>query len=111
MRDWIEANPDRWYTVSYDDLAIETGVSKSTLYRHFILLLARKAGILPSAIQKKRSEQTGWKHRLSDEEVKRIRELIDAGKSTLDIVFLTGRTPWRINRMRRKMEKESEIGE
>ena len=33
MRDWVEKNPDRWYTAKYEDIHVETGVSVSTLYR------------------------------------------------------------------------------
>lgn len=108
---WIENNPDRWYTTSYDDLVVETGVPKPFLYRCFTQRLSEIANIPPSEIQKWRSEHTGWKARLSNDETERIRKLINEGKSTLDISFMTGRTPRTVNRVRRKMEKERAEGE
>ena len=40
IRQWVEKNPERWYTVKYEDIHVETGVSVSTLYRYFPLIVA-----------------------------------------------------------------------
>ena len=59
MRDWVEKNPERWYTSKYEDIHDETGVSVPTLYRYFPLIVAEFAQILPSEVMKKREEHMG----------------------------------------------------
>ena len=94
IRQWIEKNPERWYTAKYEDLTIETGVSVSSLYRYFPLIVAEVGNILPSKVIEKRQEHMGisqWRRELSNAEVAEIRRLYDEGNSTLDISFMTGR--------------------
>ena len=93
MRDWVEKNPERWYTARYGDIHIETDVSFSTLYRYFPLIVAEFAQILPSEVKAKREEHGGtmpFRRELSDEEIAEIHQLYDEGKSILDIAFMTG---------------------
>ncbi len=94
IRQWVEKNPERWYTVKYEDIHVETGVSVSTLYRYFPLIVAEFAKILPTEVIEKRQEHMGisqWRRELSDAEVAEIHQLYDEGNSTLDISFMTGR--------------------
>lgn len=51
LRHWVENNPDRWYTARYEDIHIETGVSFHTVYRYYLLIVARAADILPSEVK------------------------------------------------------------
>ena len=95
MRDWVEKNPERWYTAKYEDIHVETGVSVSTLYRYFPLIVAQVADIPPSEVKAKREEHMGvspWRRKLSDEEIAEIHRLYDEGKTALDIAFVTGRS-------------------
>ena len=94
IRQWVEKNPERWYTAKYEDIHVETGVSASSLYRYFPLIVAEVGNILPSEVIEKRQEHMGisqWRRELSDAEVAEIRRLYDEGNSTLDISFMTGR--------------------
>ena len=59
IRHWVEKNPERWYTAKYEDIRVETGVSVSTLYRYFPLIVAKVADILPSEVKAKREEHIG----------------------------------------------------
>ena len=59
LRHWVENNRDRWYTASYKDIHIETGVSFATLYRYYPLIVARAADILPSEVKAKREAHFG----------------------------------------------------
>ena len=59
IRQWVEKNPERWYTVKYEDIHVETGVSVSTLYRYFPLIVAEFAKILPTEVIEKRQEHMG----------------------------------------------------
>ena len=107
MRTWVEKNPERWYTAKYEDVHIETGVSFSTLYRYFPMIVAEFAQILPSEVMKKREEHGGtmpFRRELSDEEIAEIHQLCDEGKSILDIAFITGRSLSRIAKHKPKEE-------
>ena len=100
MRAWVEKNPERWYTAKYEDLTIETGVSVSTLYRYFPLIVAEFAKILPSEVIEKRQEHMGispWRRKLSDEEIAEIEHLFEENHSILDISFITGRSLGQIS--------------
>ena len=95
IRAWVEKNPERWYTTKYEDIHVETGVSVSTLYRYFPLIVAEFAQILPSEVMKKREEHMGVspiRRKLSDDEIAEIRRLYDEGKLPADIAFITGRS-------------------
>ena len=59
IQHWVEKNPERWYTAKYEDIRVETGVSVSTLYRYFPLIVAKVADILPSEVKAKREETHG----------------------------------------------------
>ena len=113
LKDWVENNPDRWYTAKYEDISVETGVSMSTVYRYFKLIVARAANILPSEVQAKREAQGGvspWKRRLSDEEIAEIQQLYAEGNTTLDICFVTGRSPAQVEKHKPKKEEEEQDG-
>ena len=95
IRQWVEKNPDRWYTARYEDINVETGISVSSLYRYFSLIVAKVANILPSEVKKNREQHMGvspWRRKLSDEEIAEIRRLYAEGNSRLDISFMTGRS-------------------
>ena len=117
MRDWVEKNPDRWYTAKYEDIHIETGVSVPTLYRYFPLIVAEFARILPSEVMKKREEHMGVspiRRKLSDAEIAEIRRLYDEGKAPVDIAFITGRSLSQVEKYnpnkkpRRKANREAD---
>ena len=100
MRAWVEKNPERWYTAKYEDLTVETGVSVSSLYRYFPLIVAEFANILPSEVIEKRQEHMGispWRRKLSDEEIAEIEHLFEENHSILDISFITGRSLGQIS--------------
>ena len=114
LEQWVENNPDRWYTAKYEDISMESGVSASTVYRHYLVAVARAANILPSEVQKKREEHAGvspWKRKLTPEEIAEIRRLFDEGYTPLDIVFVTGRSLAQIRKYKPKKEEEAEDGE
>ena len=95
MKNWIHSNPDRWYTARYTEIAAETSVSESTLRRHYPLLVAEVAKILPSEVLNRRREHGGQypiHSKLSDEEVASIQELYRKGTNPLDIAYITGRS-------------------
>ena len=95
IRQWVEKNPSRWYTAKYEDIRVETGVSVSSLYRYFPLIVAKAADILPSEVSEKREGEMGvspWKRKLSDAEIAEIQRLYDEGHTSLDISFMTGRS-------------------
>ena len=95
IQHWVEKNPERWYTAKYEDIHVETGVSVSTLYRYFPLIVAKVADMLPSEVTERRQEHMGispWRRKLSDEEIAEIRRLYDEGHTSLDISFMTGRS-------------------
>ena len=101
MKDWIAENPDRWYTARYQDIAAETSVSLTTLTRYYPLLVAQVANIPPSEVQDKRREHLGQHplHRkLPDEEIAKIVGLYEEGKTTLDIAYMTGRSPTQVEK-------------
>ena len=107
MRTWVEKNPERWYTAKYEDIHIETGVSFSTLYRYFPLIVAEFAQILPSEVKAKREEHGGtmpFRRELSDEEIAEMHQFYDEGKSILDIAFITGRSLAQIAKHKPKEE-------
>ena len=58
IRQWVEKNPSRWYTAKYEDIRVETGVSVSSLYRYFPLIVAKAADILPSEVSA--NERKKW---------------------------------------------------
>ena len=95
IRQWVEKNPSRWYTAKYEDIQVETGVSISSLYRYFPLIVAKVADILPSEVSAKREEEMGvspWRRKLSDAEIAEIQRLYDEGHTSLDISFMTERS-------------------
>ncbi len=108
IQEWVENNPDRWYTAEYKDISVETGVSTSTVYRYYMLIVAKAANITPSEVKEKREEHFGvspWKRRLSDEEIAMIRRLYNAGCSPLDIAFITGRSLSQVGKYKPKRKK------
>ena len=108
LRQWVENNPDRWYTAKYKEIHIETGVSFPTLYRYYPLIVARVAGILPSVVKAKRDEHFGdrpWPWELSDEEIAEIQQLFDEGQSRLDISWMTGHSLAMVEKYRPKENK------
>ena len=110
LRQWVEKNPDRWYTTKYEDISMESGVSMSTVYRHYLLAVARVADILPSEVQKKREEHAGispWKRKLSEEEIAEIRRLFDEGCTPLDVSFVTGRSLAQVRKYKPKEEEQN----
>ncbi len=95
IRKWVEKNPERWYTAKYEDIHVETGVSMSSLYRYFSLIVAEVGNILPSEVIENRQAEMGispWRRKLSDAEIAEIHRLYDEGNSSLDISFMTGRS-------------------
>ena len=103
MQDWVEKNPDRWYTATYEDISVETGVSPSTLYRYFPLIVAEATGLLPSEVLDKRREHLGtspWRRKLSQTEIQEIVDLFNEGKTGLDIAFMTGRSLSQVEKHR-----------
>ena len=90
IQHWVEKNPERWYTAKYEDIHVETGVSVSTLYRYFPLIVAKVADILPSEVKAKREEHMGvspWRRKLSDEEIAEIHRLYDEGHTQFGYFF------------------------
>ncbi len=113
LQQWVENNPDRWYTAKYEDISVETGVSMSTVYRYFKLIVARAANILPSEVQAKREAHGGvspWKRKLSDEEIAEIQQLFDEGRTPTDISFITGRSLAQVAKYKPKEEEEAQDG-
>lgn len=112
LRDWAEKYPARWFTVYYHDLAIETGVPRSTLYAYYPLVIAELADMLPSAVLEKRREAGGTLPRggpkLSEEEIQRITDLFEAGTLPLDICFMTGRSLAQIMKYKPKEKTPQE---
>ena len=111
IRQWVEKNPERWYTVKYEDIHVETGVSVSTLYRYFPLIVAEFAKILPTEVIEKRQEHMGispWRRKLSDEEIAEIHRLYDEGKTALDIAFVTGRSLSQVEKYKPKKPSHKE---
>ena len=111
IRQWVEKNPECWYTVKYEDIHVETGVSVSSLYRYFPLIVAKIAGIPPSEVKEKRQEHMGispWQRKLSDAEVAEIRRLYDEGKTPLDIAFITGRSLSQVEKYKPKKPSHKE---
>lgn len=109
IKAWVEKNPDRWYTAKYEDIAMETDVSRSSLYRYFPLIVAEAAQILPSEVKAKREEHQGvspWRRKLSDEEVAEIQRLFKEGKTALDIAFMTGHSLSKVEKHRPKGEDD-----
>ena len=107
MRAWVEKNPERWYTAKYEDIHVETGVSVSSLYRYFPLIVAKIANILPSEVKTKREAEMGvspWRRKLSDEEIAEIHRLYDEGKTALDIAFVTGRSLSQVEKYKPRRE-------
>ena len=105
MRDWVEKNPERWYTAKYEDIHDETDVSVPTLYRYFPLIVAEFAKILPSEVKAKRQEHMGispWRRKLSDDEIAEIHRLYDEGKPPADIAFITGRSLSQVEKYKPK---------
>ena len=95
ITEWVEKNPERWYTTKYEDIHLETGVSETSIYRYFSLIVARVANIPPSEVKKKPEAEMGvspWRRKLSDDEIAEIRRLYDEGHTSLDISFMTGRS-------------------
>ena len=111
IRQWVEKNPSRWYTAKYEDIRVETGVSVSTLYRYFPLIVAKVADILPSEVIERRQEHMGispWRRKLSDEEIAEIRRLYDEGHTSLDISFMTGRSLSQVEKYKPKKKNASQ---
>ena len=107
LKTWVGKNPERWYTAKYEDIHAETGVSLSSIYRYFPLIVARAADILPSQVMNKRNEEQGispWRRNLSKEEVAEIHRLYKEEKTVLDIAFITGRSPSQIEKYKPKKE-------
>ena len=114
IQDWVENNPDRWYTTKYEDIAAETGVSSSTVGRYFRLAVAKAANILPSEVKAKREEHIGvhpLEHKLSDGEIAIIQRLFDTGHSVLDIVYITGRSLGTVKKYKPKWKPRQKTTE
>ena len=119
IKRWVEKNPTRWYAASYADIEVEADVSAASLYRYYPLIVAKVAGILPSKVKAKRWEEGGFSPmtgQLSDAEIAEIQDLFNQGLTVLDIVFVTGKSPVRINRCNpnkksRKAKKSENNGE
>ena len=97
--------------MKYEDIHVETGVSVSTLYRYFPLIVAEFAKILPTEVIEKRQEHMGispWRRKLSDEEIAEIHRLYDEGKTTLDIAFVTGRSLSQVEKYKPKKPSHKE---
>ena len=109
IKDWVEENPERRYTTKYEDIAVEAGVSLSSLYRYFLLVVAAAEEMLPSEVKAKREAHRGvspWGRRLSDDEITKIQQLHEEGHDPLDIVYLTGRSLSTVEKIKKRRDAE-----
>lgn len=109
IKDWVQKHPSRWYTAKYEDIRVEAGVSLSSLYRYFPLIVAQAAALLPSEVKAKREEHIGvspWRRKLSDDEIAEIMRLYDEEHEPLDIAHITGRSLSQVYKYRPKKQRK-----
>lgn len=93
LKKWVEENPDGYLEKGFRKIADEIGISHSTVSRNILKIIAERDGILVSQVRFKR-QQAGLTFtaagdtKLSDDQIKKIRELWDMKYDISDIAYI-----------------------
>lgn len=93
LEKWVEENPNGYLEKGFKKIADEIGISPSTVAKNLLKIIAERDGVLVSDVRLER-EQAGLSFnakgdvKISDEQIKKIRELFDQKYDVHDIAYL-----------------------
>lgn len=104
---WLQENPEGWKnTDTY--IHKQTGVSTGSVNRYVPEIIAKRDGIMPSAVQELRRKEGNVASRRSKADQNKIRKAIEEypNASVRDLAFLCDCSHGAIERVLREIEKE-----
>ena len=109
--EWLEANPDGWKNTD-TFIHQQTGVSTGSVNRYVPEIIAKRDGILPSAVQELRQKEGNVSSRRSKADPIEIRRVISENPNApvRDLAFLCDCSHGAIERVLKEIEEERDKG-
>lgn len=109
LAQWLENNPDGWLFESDQSIAKQAGVSPGSVARHLSMLVAKKDGIMPSEVRKRRQDTRPFSGR-TKVDLNNIRKIIEENPNTptIDLAFMADCSEQTIERLLEAINPEND---